>query len=135
MVSGSSAPPRLCPVARGLADPAKPPGEALNISPRRETLLRSTIPRCGKSAARVLLIAAVGALLAHCCCWCAACATIELVQGHFLDQHCALSDDFEPMMLARKHWSFFAKILVAIDGNDLAYCDHQSQYDGKGSKI
>jgi hypothetical protein len=53
----------------------------------------------------------------------------------FLAQHCALSDDFEPMLLAQKHWSFSAKILVAIDGNDLACCDHQSQYDGKGFKV
>jgi hypothetical protein len=53
----------------------------------------------------------------------------------FFYQHCALSDYFEPMLLARKGWSFSSKILVAIDGNDLACCDHQSQYDGKGSKI
>jgi hypothetical protein len=27
----------------------------------------------------------------------------RISSGHFLDQHCALSDDFEPMLLARKH--------------------------------
>jgi hypothetical protein len=50
----------------------------------------------------------------------------------FLDQHCAFSDDFEPMLRGRKHCSFSTKILV---GNDVVCCDHQSQYDGKGSKF
>jgi hypothetical protein len=52
-------------------------------------------------------------------CYCGCLRNNRIRSELFLDQHCAFSDDFEPMLLARKHWSFLLRSQLRLTGTIL----------------